>query len=69
MLENPEAFEMLPNNTDLCSGLHSLLCFEMHLMSRFSKAWVTLAVPLRGPESTEHLPHDKQSEQLKGCLC
>ena len=66
MLENPDAFEMLSNNKDLCSGLHSLRYFEMHLMSGFSKPWVTLAVPLRGPKSTEQLLRDKRSEQLKG---
>lgn len=47
MLDDPGAFgKMLPNNTDVCSDLHSLVCFERHLMSEFSKAWATsLCVP------------------------
>lgn len=38
MLEDSGALgKMLLNNPDLCSDLHSLVCFEMNLMSEFSK--------------------------------
>lgn len=64
MQDDPGAFQMLPNNADLGSDLHSLLCLGRHLMSEFSKA-----PAIQNAKEHRVTSPDKQSEQLKGCLC
>ena len=60
--------KMLLNNPDLCSDLHSLVFWDAF------DEWIFKGLSNNGsylcePKSSEQPPLDKQSKQLKGCLC